>query len=234
MYENKKNERPSYTVKNFSQLLGVDQSGLSKVMQGNMQFSLKIILRCLKNLEADADLINQVLDEYEKFFGDHKIISKDTYLNIPNWKYWAYLELLKLKNIGLSGQVLTKLNVTNNELAHIKDVLLANGLTSLDRRKSYNNKLVNIESSIDITTDLQKDVLEMAVSALLNVEKEYRYHGSMFFTVDKNSIKDLKQGLVDLQLEFSQKAARKGVPSDVYAFMVTLFPLTQLDIADVE
>ena len=195
-------------------------------MQGNKQFSTKIILRCLNNLKADPSLINDILNENEVLFGEYKDVSEKVFSIIPKWKYWAYLELIKYDKTSTTSEIAQKLDITIDELEEVKKVLAANGLINLENKTSSNNKMINIDSNFDLTSDLQKEISHLSINALDDVEKDYRYHGSMIFAVDKSSIKELKKRLADLQIEFCSKATKNGRPNEVYAFSSSLFPLT--------
>ncbi len=227
IYNEKKTKNPSYSIRAFARKLQVDQSALSKVLRKEKRFSTDIVLRCLENLGAPKELIKDIKNEENQLLGDYLEITEGTFCKLPQWKFWAYLELQKTTHRVTDEVAAKKLNTSVDEVLIMKELLISNRLLDASGDLATNNKFINIDSKIDITSKLQEEIGNISLLALKNIRKEFRYHGTILFAVNKESILQLKEKLADLQIEFCAKAVTKGEINEVYAFTSSLVPLTR-------
>jgi DNA-binding MarR family transcriptional regulator len=230
-YQNRKKLNPRYSLRAFAKLLQIDQSLLSKTINGNRAPSDQLIGKAGVILGWPLETIRY----FQASPVDYLPIEDAGFLFISDWLHFALLELLKTKSAESNphwlalrlGIHVSEVTVALNRLEHYGYVQIKN-----DRYKLLkpNNNWVNFERTSEARKTLQKNLLAKAQQAIHEVPLELRENGSLTLAIDKSLIPIVKKKMADFRKDIDRLVSRKsGSHTDeVYQMCMAFFPLTKI------
>lgn len=225
----------SYSLRAFAQFLEVDQSFLSKVLNGKRvltpkmtsKFSAKLGLSPAKSLVAVKRA--QTVPSH---FVDLK---EDEFETISSWSHFAILELIKIKGFKADvHRVAQQLGLHAEEVKDAIERLARLGFIKVTEKSwvlvSKNHAWTQSEFTTAARTKLQIDLAQKSVGALENIAFSKREHASLTVAIDSRRLPEFKKRISEVILEMSEilQPGQKNLDS-VYQLVVGLFPLTQAD-----
>lgn len=87
----------SYSLRAFAKKLEINPSGLSLILRGKRNVSLKMAKQLLDKLGIENSKKQDIL-KIEEEITEHRVLNKDILYVLSEWYYDALLELIKLKD----------------------------------------------------------------------------------------------------------------------------------------
>lgn len=232
-YELRRDKNPKFSLRSFANKLGVDQSLVSKVLNGKRDLSFLSMKNCLERMEIQEPELSELLAKFSRKVVYHRAIEEDVFTVVSHWSHFAILELFKLENFSADvNEIAERLNLTQivaeeslQRLERFNFLSLSEGRYSITRS---NNDWASHTVTSDARRALQKTFLEKSIHALETVPIEKRHHGSYTFAVDSTRVKELKEKIAEFNFQIANMSAQHENLNEVYQFQVSLFPLTQL------
>lgn len=233
-FKTRKKTNPKYSIRAFALFLEIDQSLLTKVLNGERTLSRKMRGPCLKKLGAGEELIGRftrpkVKREYNRI--------EDSTLNlISDWKHLAVLEILTLKDFDpTETNIGAKLGFTRQETSELLRALKDHGFITEEKGKfrvlgqyiSWTNNLVTSETR----RLLQQKIVEKSLESLKTISFEHRDHSSVTLALNKRLMPKYKEILSRFRKQLIELLQANDEFDEVYQLSIALFPLTKIDIA---
>lgn len=233
-FELRKERNPKYSMRSFANKLGVDQSLLSKVINGKRSMSISSMETCLRNMNFSDNFISDCLEKFSKKVIYHRPVEEDVFSVISDWYHFAILELLKIKSTTPSAQVFAhRLGVPVNKIEDALERLerfdfikIQNGRIELSKP---NNTWTSHVATTDARKKLQKDLLLKSIHALENISIEERHHSSYTFAVSSKKLEEIKDKILEQTIQLGNIANQSDELDDVYQLTISLYPLTRRD-----
>lgn len=228
----RKRANSAYSLRAFAQFLNINQSLLSKILNGQRTLSavMREQLRLKLKLESNSDSVGYAL------------VREDQFTLLADWYHFAILELLKTTTMKPAEKLATK--PTEKWMArrlglHIQEVRAA--LVRLERRGfikreeekyvlcSPNNTWTDLNATHIARQRLQGDLLKKSQDSLEQVPFAQREHCSLTVAVDARRLPEFKQKLNQVCRELDDYFQPAGEEfNEVYQLTVSFFPLTQV------
>lgn len=232
-YNNRKKRNPSYSLRAFSKLLGVDQSSLSKFFKGERAFSNETIKHVLEKLALDDSTKHYIEEDIKNRESEYLVPEEEVIKMLSHWKYWAILEFLKIDNTGNSQFIAERLGLTKEEVeSSLEDLINQNFVQfneGIYKLLKPNNNWISNKRTSEARKDFQKMLLELSLNALNDVPIDYREHGSLTVAIDKNKLPEIKEKIRTFQKDLGKFVQRRGELNEVYQLTISFFPLTKSD-----
>jgi uncharacterized protein (TIGR02147 family) len=237
---NRCEKNPQYSLRSFAKSLEIDPSTLSQILRGKrsvtphllqaLGLSLGLSPAQLKNYEVKAgrkkkNQIEQGLRE----------LSLELFAVMSDWYHDAILELIRLPRFRPQPKWIARvLDITVSEVNIAIERLQKLGFLKIDEKGIWENTLKENTTILhaDLTSvalrKLQKQMLQLSVSAVDTVEKPLRDHTFVLARTDHQDLPEIKERIKKFRRELMAFAERPGSqPSEVYCLGVSLFPLTK-------
>lgn len=233
-------KNPTYSIRAFAKLLNTNSSSLSQILSGKRNASLKMVTRFSEILGADPELRAAVtLDaktRQKRSFHDTEEVqfhelAMDAFNVIADWYHYAILELTKIEGFQSEPRwIAKKLHLTTAQVQIAVDRLKRLGLL-----KEKEDRLVASEAQVtnagSIETShamkqLQKHVLEKALSSIDNTPKERKDITSMTMAVDESKLPQAREMIKKFRRSLCA-FVEDGKPSAVFNLGIQLYPLTE-------
>lgn len=230
----KKNE--SYSLRAFAGFLGMDQSLLSKIMNGQREVSQKLADQLAIKLKLDPAKAQLTRRSPKALASLQYVQLLDDQINIlSDWTHYAILELAKTKSFRLDKKWIAKrlgarpqqIEDALERLERLKLISIQGDALKLLRA---NNEWTNTQSTTQAKKELQRNLLALAQESLENTPFEERENGSLTVAVKKSRMPEFKQKLNDIRAEldaFFQPAEDAAEFDEVYQLTIALFPLSK-------
>lgn len=234
----------NYSLRAFAQLLEMDSSSVSQLISGKRNASAKMIEKLTNKLGASPQekmaLMNYVRskkaglhneNEAENKKNNYMQLSLDAYALISDWYHYAILELTFVDNFqNQPAWIANKLGITATEVK-----IAIDRLKRLELIDEKNGKLVKTETFITNFSDgvtssalkqLQRKVLEMALSAIDNVPQEEKDISSMTLAINPEKLPEAKKKIKTFRREISE-FLETGTQKRVYQLGIQLYPISK-------
>lgn len=232
-YNIRKKKNPSYSLRAFAKMLGVDQSSLSKFFKGERAFSHETIKHALGKLALDDFTKLQIEEDIKNRESEYLVPEEEVIKLLSHWKYWAILEFLKIDNTGNSQFMADRLGLSEKEVeASLEDLINQDFISYHDgiyKLLKPNNNWISNQRTSDARKDFQKMLLQLSLDALKEVPIEYREHGSLTVAIDKKRLPEIKDKIRSFQKDLGKMVQRKGDLNEVYQLTISFFPITKQD-----
>ncbi len=224
---------PAFSLRALSQKIEIDQSLVSKILQGKRKISvvnarkiagfLGVYLRDVEDLKPDQTAMSSL--EYE-------LLKEDEFLVISDWHHFAILELAKTKGFKLDPcYIAARLGIHILEASRSIDRLRRLGFIHIHEEKFQlqkpNNSWLDFEKTSHGRKNLQKRLLAQSTEAIENLGLNHREHSSLIFAVDPSLLPELKKKMTEFRRSVDKFAEQKGGATEVYSLCVSLFPLSK-------
>ncbi len=243
------NTNPAYSLRAFARALEVDFSTLAKIIKGHRKIGKKTILKLGTKLGLNPKEVQHFIDQansYKKGPSDSSLkedqvlnnyqqLTLDSFQIISDWYHYAILELMRVdgfktdqkwiaKVLGLTA---SQVNVAIERLQRIGILEITPKGQWMDRSGGKCTTLGN-EFTAGAFKNLQKHVLEKALTALEHVSLEKRDQTSMTFAIDTEKMKEAKKMITRFRRELSAFLSRGKKRNEVYNLSISLYPLSHI------
>lgn len=231
-------KNPRYSLRAFSQAVGLSPSFLSRILSGKRTLSLKAALKLADALnlnpnERKALLEKSISDkpklennEVEESFE----ITRDIFAVISEWYHFGIASLLNLKEFKEDNKWIAKeLGIRPLEVKLAIERLLRLGVFNRDEegklKRSHENFSVKSEMSSAIRI-FQREILEKAIESLEKDSIDERDITSITMAIDEKNIPKAKSEIEKFRKRLS-KLLEKGKKTRVYNLGIHLIPLSR-------
>jgi uncharacterized protein (TIGR02147 family) len=248
---NKKAENPNYSLRAFSQKIGLSVSYLSEVLSNKKSISLETAFRIALKLnlteqesqyfftlvqlenETDPEDKQELVERLNRLNPNRGItdLSLDIFKIVSDWYHFAILELTYLKNFKLTAEsVANKLNIDKLIAEEAIDRLLR--LELLEKLKNGNFKKTNAQilAQSHVPNRALKlhhqQLLEKAKLALVEQLPSNRISNSHILPIDKADIKIIDQIIDECISKIINISTKSKNKNEVYCLSTHFFNLT--------
>lgn len=230
IFNQRKQNNPSYSIRAFARDLEVDQSLLSKFLRKKTEFNWKTMEQCLEKLAASDEVFRYFQTVKHNFTSDFLELEESAISVLGGWKYWAVIEFFKIDSAPTYEKVAQRFGIELSEVEDIISTLIE--LEFIDYKDGHyqilkpNNSWLNNTKTTQARKKFQKSVTELSLRSIDDVPFELRHHCSLTVSIDKNRIPEFKQKLDALLVEFGKFTHKNDEINEVYQLNLGFFPLT--------
>lgn len=223
-------KNPHYSLRSYSHFLEIDQSFLSKILNGSRSITAKTEQKLWPKLKPTVKPV-MVKPESPLSFIDLK---EDEYEVISSWYHFALLELLKIKKLNHDSSALAQqLGIHTYEAKSALERLFRLGFIKKvnDRWKlvSKNHSWTRSEYTTEARRRMQVELVQKSLTALEQVPFDQRENTSLTVAIDHNRLPEFKVKIQECIKEFSVVLQPDEKKLDaVYQMIISLFPLTPI------
>jgi uncharacterized protein (TIGR02147 family) len=231
-YLKRKSKNPSYSLRAYSNYLGIGMTSLSSFLAGKRILSKK-------NLTKVAEKLSLPPLEYELFMGEvskknspvdveRLQLQDDTFHLISDWYHYAILEICSLKSHKNSPEwVASKLGISKMEASLAIDRLLKMGLLK-KKGMSFYRETPQLTTKTDIPDRAIRSrhlqILELAKMSLERDPVGKRHFWETTFALSPEKYDQAKKMIVAASRKIV-KLLESGEPKEIYSLSMNLFPL---------
>lgn len=226
-------KNPSYSLRAYAQYLEIDQSFLSKLLNGHRKITAAMEVKFAEKLGCSPVKRSKTPAAKNKN-ADHFVnILEDEYEAIASWHHFAILELMKTKGFKPDvRKVAQELGLHAEEVRDAVDRLARLGFIKATEKRwvlvSKNHTWTNSATTSAARRKLQLELNQKSLEALENIPFSIRENGSLTVAIDSRRLPEFKekinQALKDLSDCFQPD--QKNLDS-VYQVTLSLFPLSK-------
>lgn len=228
----RKERNARYSIRSFARLLEIDQSLLTKVLNGQRSLSPETIKRCMEILSTEDNQSAAIPKKIVKKVR-YKTLDEEMFEMISEWEYFAILELFTLKDFkGTNASIAKKMGLSSERVVEIMDRMVR--LKFFKRLNSYyipqsgNNSFAPKEKTSEARKKLYKEVLKKSSETLDTIPLEYRDHSLVTLAIKKSELGVFKKTIKDVRAQLVEIFQKSGEFDEVYQLTINLFPLTVL------
>lgn len=233
--EEAKSRNPSFSLRAFSDRLGLSSGALSEIMKGKRPLSATV-----KRRIADKLLLSprETLEFFQADLPDHMKVSADTratldqdnFQLISEWWYFGLLNLVKIRGFKNQSQWMARrLGLSLNVVIEAWDRLFRLGylekMGSKILRKHPNLKTTDNLLSLSIQKSHIND-LALIEKSILNDPINLRDNTSCTFVVEMTDLPHLKEMVRIFQRQVLERFG-KETGDEVYKMSLAIYPLTK-------
>ena len=228
-FQRRAEKNPSFSLRAFSSKLEMDQSLLSKLLQGKRKFSDENAQKVSEFL--GVYLNPQSLEQTDSPI-DYQLMKEDEFFVISAWYHFAILELIKTKSFKHNPQFIAqKLKISDLEAERAIERLERLGFIETKKNKyslkKASNTWLNLSETSTARKSLQKHMQEKSLAALEDVSFDKREHSSLTVAVDPKLLPEIKKKITEFRRSLDKYIMENGNEKEVYNLCVSFFPLTQ-------
>lgn len=241
---NRCRKNPSYSLRSFAKALQIQSSALTEMLNGKRTITKKSIEKLGFIMGLSLEEMNFYLSQGKKSPQEvensesqahYRQLNLDQYSLISDWYHYAIIELIKVESFRPDNTWIAKaLGLTKSQVNIAVERLLRLGLIeqteSGDLKDTSSGFSTNIASNLTSTgsKQLQKQILEQSIEALMNVPLEERNHTSMTMAIDPKHLPEAIKRLTKFRRELCEYLESQGNPTEIYQLSLSLFPITQI------
>jgi transcriptional regulator with XRE-family HTH domain len=224
-FGDRRRKNAAYSLRSYARALQVDQSLLSKILNGKVQLSAKLESRLAPRFvsaETPEKAPFQSLDETREI----KLLS--------HWLHFAILEFAKIKNSKLNSlEVSKRFAVHKIEAENAIQLLVTLGFLESHKgqwklRKNANHTWYHSDKTTEARRKYQMDIHALSLRAIEEVPFVNREHGSLTLAIAAKRLPELKEYLRKIRKEIGAKFQTSSSELDqVFQFTFSAFPLSQ-------
>jgi len=228
-YTKARAKNPSYSLRAFSNRLGIQVSALSEILNGKRVISKKMGHRILSGLGLSPIESENILTGTSE--GDESNLSLDYFKAISDWYYFAILSLAEIPNFEADpAWVAKRLNISNREAKIAIDRLIKLGMLVENEDGSYEASGIQYKTPTDILNASLKNhtvqTLELATDSVINDPVEERDFSTITMAIDPENLGEAKKMIKSFRKRLSKKL-ESGNKKEVYKLAIQLFPLSR-------
>lgn len=226
---------PSYSLRAFAQFLEIDQSFLSKLLNGQRRITESLASSIGPKLGLRPTQIEKLFANGSAKMPGFISLSEEEFETIGDWKTFAIIELAKTINFNPDPK-----NIAKRLGVHVEEVR-----ASIDRLKNLgyiqihesgwkllapNTTWTNTTTTTEARRRYQKSILEKGLLAIDQIPFDQRDNGSLTIAIEKSRIPEFKEKLLKIRQELGAIFQPSDHRSDeVYQLTIALFPLTKFE-----
>lgn len=237
-YLKRKQKNQKYSIRAFSNYLGVQSSTLSAVLKKSRHLSLKDAETAAAKLYADdKELIHDFLQSYFKekaAVADKQFVSDDAdfYPVLSDWEYGGILTLMDTKDFCSDHVwIAHRLNLSERRVKSVVEHLEKVGLVSRNESGEYFKLHKSFNTSEDVNSSALRKAHaeEMKLASLKQdqIDVSERDFGSLTVAIEKKKIPQIKKKMREFITQL-EKSFESQSSDEVYMLTYQMFPLTEL------
>lgn len=229
-FKKRSQSNPAYSLRAFARDLEIDQSLLSKFLNGKIELSWKMVIQCLEKISPPEDVIKHFKDREFIFTHQYQVVEDGVLESLASWKFWAILEFFKIESSPSFQRLADKFDISAEEAESIVGNLIDQGFIEKNENtykilKPNNNWAASSKAS-KLRRDLQKGLNYKSIEAIDNIPIEKRHHCSLTLSVRKDKLPEFKEKLATLMEEIGHDFQKNDQADSVYQLTLGFFPLT--------
>jgi transcriptional regulator with XRE-family HTH domain len=225
-----------YSLRAFAKSLDVAPSALSAILNGKRPITPKMKKRLGLAIGLSLDDLRGSDIQFTDSQTNYQQITFDAYALISDWYHYAILELVRVKDFKPDLTWISKsLGITKSEANITVERLQRLGLLEIKPNgkwvdTSLDGYATNIQDDLTSAASkkLQKQVLEMSITALEEVPVKDRNHTSMTMALNPEDLAEAKKRITTFRRELCAFLERNKKPTQVYQLGISLYPLTKI------
>lgn len=226
----------SYSLRGFARDLKIDNSVLSKILNGKRRLGSKLACRLISCLEVSPKVMKKFLTNESKNREGYDQLAVDTFAIISDWHHYAILELLRLDHYRSEpGWMAKALGMTTAECRDAVERLIRVGLVERwddgELTDISGGKSTNISSDMKhgALRKMQKQLLEKSIECIDQVEYEKRNNTSMTMAIDTEKLPEAIEEISKFRRKMGSLLSRGTRRDQVYNLSVALCPLSNIE-----
>jgi len=228
-YTKARAKNPSYSLRAFSNRLGIQVSALSEILNGKRVISKKMGHRILSGLGVSPIESKNILSGINE--EDDSSLSLDYFKVISDWYYFAILSLAEIPNFETNPSWIAKrLNISKREAKMAINRLISLGMLVENKDGSYKASGIQYKTPTDILNASLKNhtvqTLELATDSVINDPVKERDFSTITMAIDPENIAEAKKMIMSFRKRLSKKL-ESGNKKEVYKLAIQLFPLSR-------
>lgn len=232
---------PRYSLRQFSRHLGVDHSRLSKILRGQRPVSPELVSSLGQRLNLEPAAIERYKSTQPRRRRPAARPSRRNFVPIPldafevieDWRHYALLELMKLKDFTPDLKyVARKLGVSVPEARAYQERLERVGLLRVgedgawaDATGGFSTHEIGPEFTSYAHKRSQRAALAHALEALDQVDIRHRDQSSVMMATSRAKLAAAKVLIRKFRLSLCEFLEDCGEKDSIYQLSVSLFPL---------
>jgi len=239
-FSERKAKNPRYSLRAFARNLDLESSHLSKLLNGkrplNRALAKKLATKLNLSLEQLERLLrtdSTVIKKHGRVMRPYKSISVDQFATVEDWRHYAILELMKVKDFEPSTSwVANALGISNSEAEGYIKRLQRVGLLRVDKNGSWHDvsegnstHVLTRDEFSEIHVRTQLRLLELSKQALIHLPLAQRDHSSMMMATHTRKLKMAKKKIAKFRRELSRFLEGTSEKNTVFQLTIGLFPV---------
>lgn len=233
--EEAKSRNPHFSLRAFSQRLGISSGALSEILKGKRPLSnttkQKIAKKLFLSPQESIEFFQKNLPGEMGLISDDRLtLSQDHFHLISDWWYFGLLNLIKTRNFkNQLSWMASRLGLSLTTVADAWDRLLRLGYIEKKGNKIF-RKHPNIKTGENILANRKSHISDLPLieKALYNVPPELRDNTSCTFVIDKKDLSRAKELIRIFQSQFLNQIGKES-GDEVYKMTIAVYPLTQVE-----
>lgn len=233
---------PGYSLRAFARDLEIDNSVLSKILNGKRKVGSRVINRLSNQLNLDVKTRLSFFEDNDCSQANqaYQQLAIDSFKIISDWQHYAILELIRMDNFKSDvGFVSDTLGISILEAKAAVDRLKRVGLIEIDDSGHWidvsGGKSTNISN--DMTSSalkkMQEQLLQKSIESMYKVPYELRNNTSMTMAIDVEKLDQAQVEIKKFRRKLANLLSRGEKRNDVYNLSISLFPLTEQYLGDI-
>jgi transcriptional regulator with XRE-family HTH domain len=228
-YQKRVQKNPSFSMRAFSEKVGIDQSLLSKLISGKRNFSARTAKEACEFLGVHVSRVlkSETVNPAQRF----EQLQEDQFFLIADWYHFAILELIKTKGFkSESAAIAHRLDVPVLLISQALERLERLGFIKRRNGKWDLSKASNLWSDLKSTNaarkSLQRALHEKSLNAIDDVSFDMREHSTLTVAVNPALMPEVKKRIEEFKASLDQFIEENGPATEVYNLCVSFYPLT--------
>jgi uncharacterized protein (TIGR02147 family) len=228
---------PRYSLRAFSQSLGLSHTIVSLVLSGKRPLSKKACVKVADALnytpeETRALISNRVSQDLPMVpVAEATTLDLDSFAVISDWYHFAILSLLEVKGARFEPKWISRrLGISPVEarlaMERLKRLGLVHEVAGRWRQSSKSLKIAS-HLSTPATRKFQGQLIQKAAESLEKDPLGERDHTNITFAMDRRLVPYARERIRKFRRELCAELEAAGKAKDVYTICVQLFPLTE-------
>lgn len=230
---NRTERNSSYSLRAFAKSLDVDPGLLSRILNRKRRPAKSFMEKVMNQLAPDFDQLLSASKIKKESLVASKTLGQLELKPIARWYFFLILDLFFLPDFESNEEwIAERTGLKLNNIKISLDVLEKYG--HIDRSSevwslcSTSTMWTDFESTSVTRKNMQKQILEKAISAIDEVNFEYREASSLSLPMDKSLVPELKTRITKFKRELRQWIETNENYDEIYQFSFNFFPLTNI------
>lgn len=230
----RKKKNLGYSLRAFSNAMGLSASFVSKVLSGKKQISVEKLVLIAGRLKLEGS----TLEELSVHFSNPKKtnfeeVNLDHFKFISDWYYYALLELTTLRDFVFDKNwIAKKLNLSVELIERSLERLIRIELLTLNEKGFYYCSQLNLTNAgqkvpNSAHREHERQLLIKSIEAIDTIDFSERSHSSITMAIPSHRINEAREKIKIFQREMNELLQREGNRDSVYNLSISFFPLTK-------